>query len=134
MDVHKNAPLTPCGREAMVRRGVGAGQTPQAVSEAVGVCPRTVRKWVTRFRAEGLTGLNDRSSRPHRLRQPTPPEAVARIEALRRQRWTVAPIARETGVSNAPVSRILRRLGLNSLNALEPGEPGLCYVCKRPGD
>ncbi len=52
MDVHKNAPLTPAGREAMVRRVVEDGQTPQAVSAAVGVCPRTVRKWVDRFRAE----------------------------------------------------------------------------------
>ena len=134
MDVHKNAPLTPCGREAMVRRVVEDGQTPQAVSEAVGVCPRTVRKWVTRFRAEGLAGLNDRSSRPHRLRQPTPPEAVARIEALRRQRWTVAQIARETGVSKATVSRILRRLGLNRLKALEPVEPVRRYERERPGE
>jgi transposase-like protein len=51
MDVHKNAPLTPAGREAMVRRVVEDGQTPQAVSAAVGVCPRTVRKWADRFRA-----------------------------------------------------------------------------------
>jgi hypothetical protein len=27
MDVHKNAPLTPVGREAMVRRVVEGGQT-----------------------------------------------------------------------------------------------------------
>lgn len=40
MDVHKNAPLTPCGREAMVRRIVEGGQTPEAVSAAVGVCPK----------------------------------------------------------------------------------------------
>ena len=40
------------------------GQTPKAVSEAAGVCPRTVRKWVKRFKAEGLAGLQDRSSPP----------------------------------------------------------------------
>jgi len=56
MDVHKNARLTPAGREIMVRRVVEGGQAPQALSAAVGVCPRTVRKWVTRFRAEGLAG------------------------------------------------------------------------------
>jgi transposase InsO family protein len=134
MDVHKNAPLTPCGREAMVRRVVDGGQTPQAVSEAVGVCPRTVRKWVARFRAEGVAGLNDRSSRPHRLRQPTPAETVARIEALRRQRWTAAQIARVAGVSKATVSRVLRRLGLNHLKALEPVEPVRRYEHKYPGD
>ena len=134
MDVHKNAPLTPCGREAMVRRVVEDGQTPQAVSEAVGVCPRTVRKWVARFRAEGVAGLEDRSSRPHRLRQPTPPDIVAQIETLRRQRWTCAQIARETGVSKATVSRILRRLGLNRLKALEPAEPVRRYEREHPGE
>ena len=61
----------------MVRRAVEGGQTPEVLSAAVGVCPRTVRKWVRRFRAEGVAGLRDRSSRPHRLRKPTPPEIVA---------------------------------------------------------
>ncbi len=63
MDIHKNARLTPLGREHMVNM-VLSGQTPKAVSEAVGVCPRTVKKWVDRFNAEGLVGLQDRSSRP----------------------------------------------------------------------
>jgi transposase InsO family protein len=118
----------------MVRRAVEGGQTPEALSEAVGVCPRTVRKWVGRFRAEGVAGLRDRSSRPHHLRKPTPPEVVARIEALRRQRWTGAQIAGETGVSKATVSRILRRLGLNRLKALEPAEPVRRYERDRPGE
>jgi transposase InsO family protein len=134
MDVHENAPLTPSGRAAMVRRVVEGGQTPQAVSEAVGVCPRTVRKWVERFRAEGVAGLRDRSSRPHRLHRPTPPETVTRIEVLRRQRWSGAQIARETGVSKATVSRILRRLGLNRLRALEPAEPVRRYEREHPGE
>ena len=42
MNVHKNARLTPRGRERIVEL-VASGQTPKAVSEAVGVCPRTVR-------------------------------------------------------------------------------------------
>ena len=134
MDVHKNAPLTPVGREAMVRRVVECGQTPEAVGEAVGVCPRTVRKWVARFRAEGVAGLQDRSSRPHRLRRPTPLETVTRIEALRRQRWTGEQIARETGVSKATVFRVLRRLGLNRLKALEPAAPVRRYEREHPGE
>jgi hypothetical protein len=31
-------------------------------------CPRAGRKWRDRFEPEGLAGLQDRSSRPHRLR------------------------------------------------------------------
>src|ERR1044072_5565633 len=115
MDVHKNARLTPAGREIMVRRVVEGGQRPQAVGGALGVCPGTVRKWVARFRAEGPAGLQDRSSRPNRLRRPTPPDTVARIESLRRQRWTGAQIARATRVSKATVSRILCRLGLHTV-------------------
>jgi len=134
MDVHKNARLTPAGREIMVRRVVEGGQTPKALSAAVGVCPRTVQKWVKRFRKEGLAGLRDRSSRPQHVRRPTPPETVACVEALRRQRWTGAQVARETGVSKATVSRILRRLGLNRLRSLEPAEPVRRYERERPGE
>ena len=122
MNVHKNARLTPRGRERIVLQ-VESGQTPEAVAQAVGVCARTVRKWVDRYRREGLAGLHDRSSRPHRLRQPTPQAVVEEIEQLRRQRWTGKQIAAETGVSPATVSRVLRRLGLNKLSALEPAEP-----------
>jgi transposase len=124
MNVHKNARLTRHGRERIVRQ-VESGQTPEAVAEAAGVCPRTVRKWVDRYRREGLDGLNDRSSRPHRLRQPTGMEVVEMIERLRRQRWTGKQIAAEAGVSPATVSRVLRRLGLNKLSALgsKPNQP-----------
>jgi len=79
MNMHKNARLTPLGRERIVRQ-VESGQTPEAVSETAGVCPRTVRKWVERYRREGLAGLQDRSSRPHRLRRPTPQTVIAEIE------------------------------------------------------
>jgi transposase InsO family protein len=134
MNVHKNAPLTPAGREAMVLRVIEGRQTPQAVSEAVGVCLRTVRKWVERYREEGIAGLNDRSSRPHRLREPTPPETVAQIEALRRQRFTGKQIAKEAGVSPATVSRVLKRLGISRLRDLEPAEPVRRYEREHPGE
>jgi transposase InsO family protein len=133
MDIHQNARLTPRGREHMINMVLG-GQTPKAVSEAVGVCPRTVKKWVDRFHAEGLAGLQDRSSRPDRLRQPTPQATIDRIEALRRQRMTGKAIAAETGVSTATVSRVLKRLGLNRLSALEPAEPPRRYQRERPGE
>ena len=61
MNMHKNARLTPRGRERIVRQ-FESGQTLEAVAEAAGVCPRTVRKWVDRYRREGLAGLQDRSS------------------------------------------------------------------------
>jgi len=68
MNIHHNARLTPLGRERMVRAIVEGGQTPQAAARAAGVCPRTARKWVDRFKAEGLAGLAVRSSRPGTIR------------------------------------------------------------------
>jgi transposase InsO family protein len=133
MNVHKNARLTPRGRERIVRQ-VASGQTPEAVAEAASVCPRTIRKWVARYRSEGMAGLQDRSSRPHRLHRPTPQVVVEEIERLRRQRWTGKQIAAETGVSPATVSRVLRRLGLNKLSALEPAEPIRRYERDNPGE
>jgi len=133
MNIHKNARLTPIGRERLVRQ-VESGQTPEAAARAAGVCPRTARKWLDRFRLEGLAGLQDRSSRPRRLRRPTPAGTVEKIEALRRQRLPGQQIAREVGVSSATVSRVLKRLGLSRLAALEPAEPVRRYERERPGE
>ena len=134
MNVHKNAKLTPRGRAEIVRRVIDQGQTPTSVATAFGVCERTVRKWVARFRAEGSQGLQDRSSRPHTLHRPTPAPVVKKIAALRRQRCTGAQIAAQLGVSTATVSRVLRRLGLNRLKALEPAEPVRRYERQHPGE
>jgi len=133
MDIHKNARLTPHGRERLARM-ISSGQTPQAASEAVGVCPRTGRKWRARFEQEGQAGLQDRSSRPHRLRQPTPPEVIERIESLRRQRMPGNEIAATVGVSASTVSRVLKRLGLSKLSALEPAQPVRRYEREQPGE
>ena len=133
MNVHKNARLTPHGRERIARQ-VASGQTPKAVSEAAGVCPRTVRKWVDRYQREGTAGLKDRSSRPHRLHRPTPDAMVKQVEVLRRQRHTGKQIAAELRLSPATVSRILKRLGLNRIGALEPFEPVRRYERAHPGE
>jgi transposase InsO family protein len=132
MNVHKNARLTPRGREWIVELSA-SGLTAEAISQAVGVSPRTVRKWLERYEAEGLAGLRDRSSRPKRLRRPTPQPVIERIEALRRRRLTGKAIAAEVGVSPATVSRVLKRLGLNKLSALEP-QPVRRYEREHPGE
>jgi len=134
MNVHKNARLTVHSRADLVRRVLMQRQPVEAVGEAFGVSIRTVRKWVARYQAEGAEGLKDRSSRPRRLRRPTPAEGVAEVERLRRQRWTGKQIAAEVGVSPATVSRILKRLGLNRIKALEPAEPMRRYERQHPGE
>ncbi len=133
MNIHKNARLTPKGREQLVLKML-SGQTPEAASVTEGVCPRTARKWLRRYLEEGLAGLQDRSSRPHKLRAATPQSVVDRIIALRRLRWTGKHIAREVGVSPATVSRVLKRAGLSRLKDLEPKQPERRYQYKCPGD
>ena len=134
MDIHKNARLTPHSRAELVRRVLDEAQTPKAVATAFGVCCKTVRKWVDRFQSEGPQGLQDRSSRPHKLPRVTPEAIVRRIEALRRERRTGQQIAAEVGVSPATVSRVLRRLGLSTLKALEPAAPVQRYERGKPGE
>jgi transposase len=127
-DEKATAPAT--GRRALVDEE----QTPEAAARAAGVCPKTACKWVNRFKAEGRAGLMDRSSRPKRLYRPTPDEIVRQIEQLRRQRRAGQQIAVEVGVSPATVSRVLKRLGLNRIAALEPAEPIRRYEREKPGD
>jgi transposase InsO family protein len=134
MDIHQNARLTPHGRAELVRRVLLEGQAPRAVAAALGVTVKTVSKWCQRFQAEGAAGLVDRSSRPHRLRQPTPDAAVEQIAALRRQRWTGDQIAKQVGVAPATVSRVLRRLGLSKLKNLAPVAPIRRYQRANPGE
>jgi transposase InsO family protein len=113
---------------------VDGGLTKAAAARRYNTTPKTVSKWVERFRAEGVDGLRDRSSRPLSSPGQTPPATCAAIEVLRRQRYTGQQIAAETGVSPATVSRILRRLDLNKLSALEPAEPVRRYERQHPGE
>ncbi len=75
MNVHKNARLTPRGREVLVSR-LERGEHPRDVGTAMGVSASTVYKWQRRYRAAGLGGLLDRSSRPNA--SPTKPPMTLR--------------------------------------------------------
>src|SRR3984957_10285228 len=134
MDTHKNAALTPKGREMMVRVVVDFGLSKAAAARQFNTTPKTVAKWIDRFEAEGMEGLRDRSSRPLSSPSQTTPADCAAVETLRRQRHTGEQIAGEVGVSAATVSRILKRLGLNRLSALEPAEPVRRYERAAPGE
>ena len=134
MDTHKNAPLTPRGREMMVRAVVDEGLSKAAAARRFNTTSKTVAKWVARFESEGVEGLRDRSSRPLFSPSQATPAVCAAVEALRRQRHTGEQIAAEVGVSAATVSRVLRRLGLNRLSALEPAEPVWRYERTAPGE
>ena len=69
---------TPRSRAGIVCPVLEEGWSRKAAAAAFGICIKTIGRWIDRFLAEGLDGLKDRSSRPHRLRKPTPLRAVAR--------------------------------------------------------
>jgi len=133
MNVHKNARLTPRGREILISR-LERGEHPLDVATAMGVSASTVYKWRRRYRAEGLAGLVDRSSRPNDSPNRTPDDVEAKVVGLRKERRIYHRIAAEVGVSRATVGRILTRHGLNRWRNLVPAEPVRRYERDRPGE
>ena len=132
MNIHKNARTTPYSRLLMARR-VDAGERVSKVAGDFCVSEQTVRKWVRRWRSGGDIALLDRSSRPARLRG-TPEERIDQIERLRRQRMSSPAIARQLGMPNSTVTKLLRRIGLNRLKAIDPPVPVVRYQRARPGE
>ena len=63
---HPSARLTVFSRQLLVKRVLIDGWPVATVAEQLGISRATGYKWVRRYRADGLPGLEDRSSRPHR--------------------------------------------------------------------
>lgn len=134
---HPNAVLTPNGRRRMVACVIDRGWTIEATAERFQIDAKTVRKWRDRFLAEGVAGLRDRSSRPHRSPNKTSPRGRAQVLRLRRKhRWGADHIAYETGLAASTVQRILTDAGLNRLDRGDraTAEPVVRYQRDRPGE
>lgn len=134
MKLHANARTCPNSRRLLVSRIIEEGWSPVAAAEAAGVSERTARKWVARWRSEGITGLCDRSSAPKRIPRRIPQATVELIEKLRRLRMTAAEIAECLDMALSTISRWLRQIGLGRLSRLQPPEPPNRYERSRPGE
>ena len=134
MDIHKNARSCPRSRELLVRRVLEQGWPVREAGEAAGLSVRTAYKWLQRYRASGLPGLADRSSRPRCSPRRTRKALRRQVVALRRQRMSGAEIAVRVDLSAATVARILRSEGLSRLKSLEPTEPPQRYEKEHPGE
>ena len=132
MDIHHNARSCPHSRALMVDR-VQRGDPVVRVAAELGVSQRTVYKWLARFRRQGLEGLRDRSSRPHRIPRQTATRCVHQIVQLRHRRMVSAEIAARLGLARSTVARILCRRGLGRLKALDPAQPPRRYEKEHPG-
>jgi transposase InsO family protein len=131
---HHHARLTIVRREELARRVLEGRLSLNEAMAEFKLSRQTAAKWVRRYRVDGLAGLRDRSSRPHRCPRQTSEERIAQVESLRRLRWTGVRIAQELKLGPATVSRILRRLKLNRIRDLEPQLPPNRYEHAAPGD
>ena len=141
---HRNARLTFHGRCLLVQRVRDQHMPIAHVAKAMGVSRQCAHRWVARFDAEGVAGLEERSSRPHRTPTRTSTEievqvVAARLQHRRGQDW----IGPELGVPPRTVSRILRRHNLPRLTECDPltGEvirssktSAVRYERSRPGE
>src|SRR3954468_18128450 len=133
MKLHANARTCPNSRRLLVER-IGAGWSVMEAAEAAGITDRTARRWLARWRAEGPSGLLDRSSAPRRIPHKTPPDRVSAICELRQLRLTGAEISEQLGMALSTVSAVLLREGLGKRSRLEPPEPVNRYERSAPGE
>ena len=132
MNEHKLAKLTPTGRLGMVQR-LEAGAPIAVVAAEIGLSTTAVRRWWQRYRAEGPTGLENRSSRPRRSPGALPRYRRRQIARLRQRRWSSVEIARHLRLALSTVVHVQRALGLARLGPAVPRPPVVRYERRVPG-
>lgn len=133
---HANAALTPKARLRLARLVVEDGWKPSEAAKMFVVSTVTARKWAARFRAEGPTGMKDRSSRPRTCPNITPaPVRRAILELRWRRRLGPVQIGGRLGVPPSTVHAVLVRVRVNRLSRIDrvTGEPIRRYEHPHPG-
>jgi transposase InsO family protein len=118
---HANARLNVHGRRLLILRVIEHGRPVAHVAKELGISRQCANRWINRFRAEGVSGLVDRSSRPQRCPRRTPASVEGLVlELRRRERRGQDWIAGELGISARTVSAILRRHRVPYLAECDP--------------
>lgn len=109
-------------RKELVLRALEPGANISELASEYGVSRKTVHKWLNRFRAEGLAGLQDRSRCPHDRKLAASGEVVMKLIELRQRNMTWGAkklhrvILRTEDEADVPsvrtVARIIERAGL----------------------
>ena len=114
---HPRTKLTVFGRQLLIARVEVLGWPVAHAAAMQGVSRATAYKWLRRYRAEGDTGLLDRSSRPRRSpRALSADQAQAIVVARVERRWGPHRLAPLTGHPRSTVYAALRRAGLSRLH------------------
>ena len=133
---HANAALTPIQRLRIARLVVDDGWPVAHAAAFFHVAWPTAKRWADRYRAMGTDGMQDRSSRPHRSPNRTPPQLVRKIVHLRwKHRLGPVGIAGRLGIPASTVHAVLVRCRLNRLRHVDvrTGEPVRRYEHEYPG-
>lgn len=133
MKAHKNARTKQFSRQILVER-VGQGLPAWQVAQDLGISRQTVHKWLRRARAEGLSGLEDRTTRPAHSPTRLSRSKLERISVLRLQRLTAEQISEQLGLPRSTISRHLSALGMGKLPPLHPPPPVVRYEREHPGE
>jgi len=107
------------GRLLAVQR-VAQGHKPGEVAKQLGVSRPTIYKWVRRYREEGLAGLRDRSSRPHRSPGRTPlPVELGIVRARLDHHAGPTALAGLLGLPASTIGAVIRRWQLPRLGEVD---------------
>lgn len=134
--MHRNARLTPRGRLLLCQR-IEAGWPVAHAAETIGISRDRAYVWWRRYQAEGVAGLEDRSSRPATSPARTKPSRERRIVTLRMRRGLgPSRIAGIVGMHPSTVHRVLARHNLNRLDQLDrvTRQPVRRIETVRPGE
>jgi transposase len=117
---HANAPLTELGRLRLARCVVDDGWPLRRAAERFQVSVTTAQRWAGRYRQQGVAGMVDRSSRPHRSPRQTLRQLMNHVIRLRRERgWGPARIGPALGMPASTVHKVLRRQGMPRLTEVD---------------
>ncbi|RUQ02224.1 hypothetical protein D8M34_18340 [Microbacterium sp. HSID17254] len=134
---HRNARLTLHGRTLLIERVLKQGRPVAHVAAELGISRATGYKWLARYRAEGPTGLLDRSSRAHHIPSPPSPPPEQQVLTLRRD-CKLGPhrIGPLVGLSPSTVRAVLTRHSMSRLAWMDrpTGEVIRRYERERPGE
>ena len=102
---------------AQILLGAAEGLSGYALSEQLGISRPTIQRWLDRYEADGIAGLEDkpRSGRPRKVTAALEEEIVRKTleeKAPMGTHWSTRLMAKETGLHWTQVARIWRAHGL----------------------
>jgi len=133
MNVERIAKTTLYTRLLTVQRVLDEAWTGKAAAQAAGVSGSLVSRWLRRYADEGVEGLFDRSSRPHRSPTALPLGMRELIYTERALGRCLSLIAQQFKLGRCTVWRWLKKAGLSRLPQA-PREPVIRYVASEPGE